>query len=119
MFYTYNQNNSGGRFIFKPKRGISHYVIIEANSGEEADERAEDIGLYFDGCSNGNDCRCCGDRWDRNYEKGTDVPKVYGEEVFESNGDIADVYIHYLDGRVAQSLYLTGSFHEDFTLNRV
>ncbi len=60
MFYHYSQNNSGGRFVYCPDRGISHHVIIEAVSDRAANIIAEDIGLYFDG---EGDCTCCGDRW--------------------------------------------------------
>lgn len=106
MFYTYRQNNSGGYWTFKPKAGISHFVIIEANSTKNADERAEDIGLYFDGCDDGRDCDCCGDRWSRaeNYDE-TVTPKIYDQEALPSSDDIANVYIHYLDGRIVQSRY--------------
>lgn len=63
MFYTFNQNNSGGGFDFDAKRGISRYVIISADSTEDAIKRAEKIGLYFNGVESGDDCECCGDRW--------------------------------------------------------
>ena len=58
MFYTYRHNNSVG-FYSGPK-----YVIVEANSAEQADEIAlnGDV-IYFGGCSTGMDCSCCGDRW--------------------------------------------------------
>ena len=58
MFFIYRQNNSGGVYV-GPK-----YVLIEANSAEQADEIAlnGDV-IYFDGCSTGMDCACCGDRW--------------------------------------------------------
>ena len=29
----------------------------------EANTKACDIGIYFDGVANGADCECCGDRW--------------------------------------------------------
>jgi hypothetical protein len=105
MFYTYRQNNSGGDFCFEPQAGISHYVIIEADSPENADKLAEGIGLYFDGCYTGRDCPCCGDRWSTQWEEGTVVPQVYSQEVFASNDDNANVYIHYKDGRVVQARY--------------
>lgn len=47
MFYTYAQNNSYG--VFDVDGNVKHYVIIEADSAKEADEKAESIGLYFDG----------------------------------------------------------------------
>ena len=60
MFYHYSQNNSGGSFDFDKKAGITHHVVIEAESAEAADRKAESIGLYFDG---EGDCPCCGERW--------------------------------------------------------
>jgi hypothetical protein len=59
-YFTYDQNNSGGSF--------SDYlwVIVEAPSSPVADSLACDFGpCYFDGCDEGMDCDCCGDRWHR------------------------------------------------------
>ena len=105
-FYTFNQNNSGGRFDFFPNKGISQHVIIEASSADDANDRAERIGLYFDGCEVGLDCSCCGDRWHMAWrDDGKDVPMVYSDKVVESSGDVADVYIHYADGRIVQATH--------------
>ena len=76
-FYTYNQNNSGGHFAFDKVSGITHLVIIEADSIDHADAIAEDIGLYWNGCDAGIDCPCCGDRWYSPYGEGTDEPSIY------------------------------------------
>lgn len=74
MFYTFSQMNSGGSFI-----GDYRYIIIEADSADEANQIAEDHGVYFDGCYYGIDCRCCGDRWHRCWEyDGTENPEIYG-----------------------------------------
>lgn len=112
MFYTYNQNNSGGSFIEDADRGIAHYVIVEADSPEQADITAENIGLYFD---DSYDCPCCGSRWDEasSYDE-SEVPTIYGREIV--NGKVVPIegspytdmnwmdgpegYIHYADGRV-------------------
>lgn len=73
MFYTFNQNNSGG--YFKPP---AQYVIVEASSAKEANQIAEDNGLYFNGVENGIDCHCCGDRWWRRIDKdATKSPMIY------------------------------------------
>lgn len=80
MFYTFAQNNSGGQFILKNNK-ISEYVIIEADSDIEANKKAEDIGIYFDGCDKNIECDyCCGDRWYRadSYD-GKNEPLIYGE----------------------------------------
>lgn len=79
MFYTYRQNNSGGSFKITKK--IKHFVIIEADSAKEANEKAEHIGIYFDGVEKDIDCSCCGDRWNKVLEEdGTEKPEIYGED---------------------------------------
>ncbi len=82
-YYTYVQNNSGGSFT-----GPAHYVIIKATSAKEANRIAEDHGLYFNGCDTGQDCDCCGDRWNEQYddEFGTESPMIYGMPVNEYSG---------------------------------
>lgn len=111
MFYTFSQNNSGGDFNVDHDRGISQFVIIEADNPDKANERAEEIGLYFDGCDIGYDCDCCGDRWYRvSGYQGSEDPEVYGRNPhgFRSGRDYvpfkwvegADGYIHYANGEV-------------------
>lgn len=108
MFYTYVQNNSGGWFLHDGKRGIARYVIIEADSAEEADNIAEQIGLYFDGAG---DCPCCGHRWAQAYG-GDDYPSIYEDDVSAAGYPGVERflvseehehagYIHYRDGRIA------------------
>lgn len=80
MFYTFSQNNSGGDFDIDDK--VAEWVIIEADSADEANDIAEGVGIYFDGCENGYDCDCCGDRWYRQYDyEGTETPEIYGRPV--------------------------------------
>jgi hypothetical protein len=74
-FYEYTQNNSGGRFEVDKK--ICHRVIIQAHNEEEARQKALELGIYFDGCSNGYDCSCCGDRWS-DYPSKIEIPYRYG-----------------------------------------
>lgn len=76
--------------------GITRYVIIEANSASHANERAEEIGLYFNGCRNGIDCRCCGDRWYKTYPEAATEQAEICEELVENEG--SDIAVHYLDG---------------------
>lgn len=71
-FYTFRQNNSGGSY------DGPHYVIVEAIDRDEAEMIAENDVVYFDGCSSGRDCSCCGDRWSR-YSDESDVPAIYGD----------------------------------------
>ena len=83
MFYTYSQNNSGGSF-----RGPAIYVIVEADSATQADYRAQhEAGIYFNGVQSGHDCGCCGDRWYPQWEKGDEVPSIYGQPVSEKKDD--------------------------------
>ena len=89
MFYMYNQNNSGGDFITNDK--VCHFVIVEAEYAENADIFAEDIGIYFDGCDDGRDCPCCGDRWSPAWES-LDEPRIYSfnpEDYDVSNFDVS------------------------------
>lgn len=113
MFYEYEQNNPGGSFDYDPERGISVHVIVEADNAEEANRRAESIGLYFGGAG---DCPCCGNRWYkmRSDAAGGDVPSVYGMPVQDvewgwgpfSDGDKwlgpdePEVFVHFKDGQV-------------------
>lgn len=112
-FYHYRQNNSGGAFEFDHDKGISVNVIIQASSAEEADEKAGEIGLYFDGVESGRDCGCCGDRWGGCCGPGEQLPSIYSAPVEEyylaSDGSRpyrwtpkgeADCYVHYSDGSV-------------------
>jgi hypothetical protein len=86
-FYYYRQNNSGG--VWDRDENLDTDVLIEANSASEANDLAERIGIYFNGCeededgnSIGRDCPCCGDRWYRAYEDDGEVyPHRYGTEL--------------------------------------
>lgn len=108
LFFCFAQNNSGGYYKRDAKAGISEYVIVEARSEVHAIERAEEIGIYFDGVADGHDCDCCGDRWSRPYDDGTPTPTIYGEdpEKLASSGychiPVGEVYcyIHRLGGQV-------------------
>lgn len=109
MFFHYSQNNSGGKFVFDLIKGITHHVVIEAKDIEEANSRAKGIGLYWDGCSLGIDCPCCGDRWNKQYDEndGCSNPMVYNELVSEvklgfmkhvDNGK--EAVVHFLNGEI-------------------
>lgn len=80
MFYHYRQNNSGGVFVINDRLTVN--VIIEATDAAEADSKLEDMGGYFQGCSMGRDCSCCGDRWHSQDGFGKEVskrPMIYGD----------------------------------------
>jgi len=83
MWYHFSQNNSGGSF--DDDDDVCENVIIQATDARHANQRAEDIGIYFNGCSNGMDCSCCGDRWSEQWDDddGEEFPHVYGTPVEE------------------------------------
>jgi len=96
-FYTYTQNNSGGFFAYDDQRGVAEYVVVEADSAEQANERAESAGLYFGGAG---DCECCGNRWSTAWDDDA-APMVYGTPVeFQELVKNPVVYVHYADGRL-------------------
>ena len=110
-FYHFSQNNSGGSFESDKSSGITHHVIVEGRDWKDVKHRAEDIGLYWNGCDSGRDCSCCGDRWSDYGDNDdlTDEPMIYGDPVtvplkypwFKSLGDVpGETAVHYLDGRI-------------------
>ena len=101
MFFQFWQNNSYGRFNIDKVKGIGVVVIVEADSAVEANERAESIGLYFDG---DGDCPCCGDRWTESWsdKDGDDVPSYYGKAICSEMNDLPLTFIHYKDGTITK-----------------
>ncbi|AQR77216.1 hypothetical protein ABNB59_17200 [Paenibacillus larvae] len=100
MYFTFYQSNPGGFTIVNDS--VCDVVIIETDTADQANKKAEEIGIYFDGCSTGNDCPCCGDRWDAQYsdDKGTEEPELYGVPVYEVKSGLfrSQAYIYHLDG---------------------
>lgn len=76
MFFTFDQNNSDGKFHINNTLAVS--MIMEANSAQEANSYAEGIGLYFNGSITGIDCKMGGDRWSAQWvnEPGTEEPVI-------------------------------------------
>mgnify|MGYP006919687944 CR=1 FL=1 len=106
MFYHYNQNNSGGSFDVDDK--VCRHVIIEAPGPVSADLKAEEIGIYFNGCDSGLDCPCCGDRWSTAW-RDDEEPLLYGQAIqdYGSAGLFSgpgEVYcrVYYADGLIAE-----------------
>ena len=60
-WFQFDQNNSGGHFVVDNK--VCHRLFIEAESFDDAVEKAEEFGCYWNGVDKGIDCPCCGDRW--------------------------------------------------------
>ncbi len=107
-FYLFNQNNSGGSFHVNDR--VCHYVIIEATSASDANRKAMDIGIYFNGVQYDRDCSCCGDRWysvnDRDAEE---EPLIYGQKPeafdyrpFSSEKGRVQCRIYYIDGVIKE-----------------
>ena len=98
-FYQFRQNNSGGSFVFD--NDVAPYVFIEAVDHDDANRRAQNIGIYFDGCLTGEDCSCCGDRWSPADESDAeDTPNIDGLwHTFWTDSDGLFAIVHYMDGR--------------------
>lgn len=102
MFYTFAQNNSFGTFDINAN--VRAYVIVEADTPDEANRKAMNIGIYFNGVSENIDCPCCGDRWfpvgEANESK---VPTIRWTELdlthFSSTQmNDCDIVIHFTNG---------------------
>ena len=78
-FYMWRQNNTGGSFI--TDGDLSRFVVIEAEDYVQAEEKALNLGIYYDGVDKDYDCSCCGDRW---YEG--DIVKI-------KDGDTIEAYL--------------------------
>lgn len=99
MFYTFYQNCSGGVFDENFETGIAECVIIEAEKADDANSKAEAIGIYFGGVACGLDCECCGDRWYPASEcDGRESPIVYSEPA--KSWKYGSVCIHLSNGEI-------------------
>lgn len=101
MFYTFRQNNSGGSF--DRDNNVDVYVVVEGADIPDVIERAENIGIYFNGVRKGYDCECCGDRWYKPWdgEELDAVPSIYSEpidEMWDTRTKGCNTVIHFADG---------------------
>lgn len=99
-FYTFEQNNTGGTW----DKDLGYVVIIEAENPKQANEKAEEHGLYFNGVMNGIDCPCCGDRWYEVDEYDSIEPDSLGEEIedikhYQKDWDLSST-IYYANGKI-------------------
>lgn len=81
-WFTFRQNNSGGYW------DGPIWVFVEADTAEEANERAVADGpVYFNGAGEaGPDCPCCGSRWHEcRPHDGYPTPSEYGEPLDDTN----------------------------------
>jgi hypothetical protein len=97
LFYLFCQNNSGGWFEKDDERGLGPRVWIEARDVNEANYRAKLAGIYFNGCDDGTDCNCCGDRWYEAWEDGKEKPEIDPEYDFSW---YPKVFVHHLSGKI-------------------
>lgn len=102
-FYTYIQNNSGGSFDLDDN--IAQFVIIEANDYLQANKRAKEVGIYFNGCDSGMDCSCCGDRWYELWDEseGFLEPMIFGTpaDQYKASSFFEKEYrIHFFNGNI-------------------
>lgn len=96
LWYTYNQNNSGGHFVEDENQGP--IVSIQATSSQAAWAKAEEMFDF-------GYCECCGERWYNSYygdEKGDEVPMLYGKPLSELETSWYRNYaiLHHYDGRI-------------------
>lgn len=112
-WYQYDQNNSGGWHACDDK--VCHRVFIEAYSEKEANSKAEELGIYFDGVDAGRDCGCCGDRWHEPY--GAMEFPISGYK----NGEGADLmtYVQYLADEYGWTSPDARLYHHDGTVTEV
>jgi hypothetical protein len=97
-FYKFMQNNTGGSF--EVNHSVSVQVYIQAPNANQANIRAQQIGIYFDGVDRHLDCDCCGDRWYRASEGDVfDDPDddKYISMLWVQEG-FAYAHIYYADG---------------------
>lgn len=50
-FFIFEQNNSGG--FFEETDSLCHVLIIQAQTHEEANQKAEELGCYWNGVREG------------------------------------------------------------------
>lgn len=113
-WFRFDQNNSGGSFHVDKK--ICYRLYLQASDYGSARTKALELGVYFDGVSNGIDCSCCGDRWSDYEEKIGKFPMEYkGTISFKDIEEYAqfmaneyggwttpDIRLYYADGKVKE-----------------
>lgn len=101
-FFMWNQNNSGGHFAVNDD--LTWRVVIEADTYQQAEQKAFEFGVYYNGCDDDIDCSCCGDRWyegeelDEGHLKGRTLEEYLQEYADAYGWEDPSIIIHYLDG---------------------
>ncbi len=99
LWFYFDQNNSGGRFV--QDENVGEGVLVQDFSAEKAIERAREF------MDNSDSCPCCGDRWSPEYvkdEDGTRDPLIYDKPLsewkpFHHNGYCV---LHHFGGKVTR-----------------
>lgn len=107
-WYEFTQNNSGG--YFEEDENVCHRMLIEASSFDEATEKAESLGCYWNGVSADIDCPCCGDRWNHYWEETINLNnydgdiRVYAQDKADKWGwTTPDTRIFYANGTAEEA----------------
>lgn len=97
-FYKFAQNNAGGKF--KYDENVARNVFIESENAQEANNKAEKIGIYFDGVLLGTECSYCEDRWCRASEDdGMEFLEFDKYELKWRTSDGPIAVVHFEDGK--------------------
>jgi hypothetical protein len=112
-WYRFRQNNSGGRWSVDER--VAETVFVQEYTAERANEKAQSVGLYFNGVADGYDCPCCGDRWHPQHSETDEcyvTPEIPLEGVYapvwgrapyalsDARTPASRAVFHHLDGRV-------------------
>ena len=101
-FYRFSQSNSDGYIITDDESGIGDYVFIFAKSYSEANEKAEEIGMFSLPY-----CDCCGVRFRSLWEY--DEPMKDGEsDYFFTTSNHMSIFFHLSDGEIKKALIPRG-----------
>jgi len=99
-FFHFDQNNSGGGY--DADENVAPIVVIEAVDADAANDKAEELGVYFGGVSDGRDCECCGDRWyaveDYDAKDKPDERLILQHASWKNQGS-PYAHVHYADGK--------------------
>lgn len=123
-WYEFGQNNTEGSFEVTDK--LCHRLFIQATSSDAATAIAESMGVYFDGCDDGRDCPCCGDRWYRissddfiDAAELEDRLKSYGPEVAEDAPRTIETYAQLLADKFGWTKPDARLFYADGTVKEI
>lgn len=95
MFYTFQQNNSGG--YYEVDDFVAEVVIIEADSVEEANDIAGGKGIFSYAY-----CSCCGDRFTPQYKGYASIKDALDPASWMRSD--RQVRIHFKDGSVSKEV---------------